>query len=57
MTDPEQMMELFALAGESPPAERGALLARECADRPELLAELESLLELHAEAEAMGFLN
>ena len=57
MTDPEQMMELFALAGELPPAERGALLARECADRPELLAELESLLELHAEAEAMGFLN
>jgi len=45
---PKSAEELFAAAlGLTNPAERGALLDRECAGNPALRAEVESLLAAH----------
>jgi non-specific serine/threonine protein kinase/serine/threonine-protein kinase len=43
----ERTKQLFAEVSELPEAERRAFLAREAGDDPELLAELQSLLEAH----------
>jgi serine/threonine protein kinase/tetratricopeptide (TPR) repeat protein len=46
--DAQRLQALFAAAVELPPTQRAQMLARECADDPQLLAELESLLDSDA---------
>lgn len=53
----ERLAELFNNASELSPEEQAVFLARECADQPTLLAELQSLLGSHAQGEADHLLH
>jgi serine/threonine-protein kinase len=48
--DPDEVAELYDAALELPPGERGAFLDGECAGRPALRAEVDSLLAAHEQA-------
>jgi len=52
-----QIAELFAAACDLDLNEREAFLARECADRPALLAEVTALFQAHQEVQRDGFMQ
>src|SRR5262245_42703144 len=53
----ERLEQLFAEAIELPASERMGFLERACAGDPDLLQRLEGMVETHARAERLAFLN